>query len=99
MIHAVDQNPAGSDKANKWVTLYNPSNESVDTGNWILETADGERENIPWHYPLSLRFLCLHPTPYQWLDNSEEAITLSDSKREEVAKMPKSKGNYYSRSN
>ena len=47
MIHAFDQKPAGSDKANKWVTLYNSSNESGDTGNWILETADGEREIIP----------------------------------------------------
>ncbi|NQE05468.1 hypothetical protein C5S32_06325 [ANME-1 cluster archaeon GoMg1] len=32
---------------NEWVALYNPSNESVDRGNWILETADGERETIP----------------------------------------------------
>jgi len=29
-IYAFDQNPAGSDKGNEWVTLYNPSNESAD---------------------------------------------------------------------
>ena len=28
-IYAFDQNPAGSDKGNEWVTLYNPSNESL----------------------------------------------------------------------
>jgi hypothetical protein len=26
-IYAFDQNPAGSDKGNEWVILYNPSNE------------------------------------------------------------------------
>jgi len=46
-IYAFDQNPAGRDKGNEWVTLYNPSNDSVDIGNWVLETADGERETIP----------------------------------------------------
>ena len=38
VIYAFDQNPAGSDKGNEWVTLYNPTNESVDIGNWILQT-------------------------------------------------------------
>jgi len=37
-IYAFDQNPAGSDKGNEWVTLYNPSNESVDIENWVLES-------------------------------------------------------------
>ena len=36
-IYAFDQNPAGSDKGNEWVTLYNPSNKSVEIGNWTLE--------------------------------------------------------------
>ncbi len=40
-IYAFDQNPAGSDKGNEWVTLYNPSNGSVEIGNWTLETGDG----------------------------------------------------------
>ena len=39
-IYAFDQNPAGSDEGNEWFTLHNPSNESVDIGNWVLETAD-----------------------------------------------------------
>ena len=38
VIYAFDHNPAGSDKGNEWVTLYNPTNESVDIGNWILQT-------------------------------------------------------------
>ena len=37
IIYAFDQNPAGSDEANEWVTFHNPSNESVDIGNWTFE--------------------------------------------------------------
>ena len=33
IIHAFDQNPAGSDKGNEWVTIHNPSNESVNMDN------------------------------------------------------------------
>ena len=71
-IYAFDQNPAGSDKGNEGVTLYNPSNESVEIGNWTLETADGERETIPEGtlYPSAYYIYSL---PYQWLDNSDEA--------------------------
>jgi len=45
-IYAFDSNPAESDKGNEWVTLYKPSNESVDVGNRTLETVDSERESI-----------------------------------------------------
>ena len=37
IIYAFDQNPAGSDEGNEWVTFHNPSNESVDIGNWTFE--------------------------------------------------------------
>ncbi|MGB7532544.1 MAG: lamin tail domain-containing protein [Halobacteriota archaeon] len=87
-IYAFDQNPAGNDKGNEWVTLYNPSNESVDIGNWVLETADGERETIPEGTTLYPLAYYVYAPPYQWLDNSEEAITLRDSKGEEVDKTP-----------
>ena len=86
IICAFDQNPAGSDKGNEWVTLYNPSNDSVDIGNWTLETADGERETIPEGTTLYPFAYYVYTPPYQWLDNSDEAIILSDSKGEEVDK-------------
>jgi hypothetical protein len=37
IIYAFDQNPAGSDDGNEWVTFHNPSNESIDIGNWTFE--------------------------------------------------------------
>jgi hypothetical protein len=86
VIYAFDQNPAGSDKGNEWVTLYNPSNERVDIGNWVLETADGVRETIPEGTTLYSFAYYVYTPPYPWLDNSDEAITLRDSKGEEVDK-------------
>ena len=79
-IYAFDQNPAGSDKGNEWVTLYNLSNESVNMDNWFLETADGERETIAEGTTLSPFAYYVYFPPYQWLDNSEEAIIISYSK-------------------
>ena len=35
IIYAFDQNPAGSDDGNEWVTFHNPSNESMDIGTFI----------------------------------------------------------------
>jgi hypothetical protein len=87
-IYAFDQNPTGSDKGNEWLTIYNPSNESVDIGNWVLETADGERETIAEGTTLYPEAYYVYTPPYQWLDNSDEAMTLSDSKGEEVDKTP-----------
>ena len=87
-IIAFDQNPAGSDEGNEWVTLYNPSNQSVDIGNWVLETADGERETMPEGTILYPFAYYLYTPPYQWLDNTNEAITLRDTKGEEVDVTP-----------
>jgi micrococcal nuclease len=85
-IYAFDQNPAGMDEGNEWVTLYNPSNQSVDIGNWTLETADGERETIPEGTTLYPGAYYIYAPPCQWLDNTDEAITLRDAKGEEVDK-------------
>ena len=41
IIYAFDQNPAGLDEGNEWFTLYNPSNKSVNIGNWTFESTHG----------------------------------------------------------
>ena len=41
IIYTFDQNPAGSDDGNEWVTFHNPSNVSVDIGNWTFESTHG----------------------------------------------------------
>jgi hypothetical protein len=40
-LYTFDQNPAGSDEGNEWVTIHNPSNKSVDIGNWTFESTHG----------------------------------------------------------
>lgn len=64
-IYAFDQNPAGSDKGNEWLTLYNPSNKSADIGNWTLENADGERETISEGTTLYPFAYYVYSPPYQ----------------------------------
>ena len=41
IIYAFDQNPAGSDDDNEWVTFHIPSNENVNIVNWIFESTHG----------------------------------------------------------
>jgi hypothetical protein len=90
IIYAFDQNPAGSDEGNEWVTFHNPSNESVDIGNWTFESTHGTTA-IDWIaegttlYPGAY---CTYTPHYRWLDNSEEAIILRDAKGEEVDRTP-----------
>ena len=90
-IYAFDQNPAGSDKGNEWVTLHNPpSNESVDIGNWVLQTTHGSivTETIPEGTMLNPGAYCIYTPPYQWLDNEDESIILKDFEGEEVDRTP-----------
>ena len=60
----------------------------MDIGNWVLETADGERETIAEGTTLYPFAYYIYAPPYQWLDNSEEAITLRDTKGGERDKTP-----------
>ena len=75
IIYAFDQNPAGLDEDNEWVTFHNPSNESVDIGNWTFESTHGTVviEWIPEGTTLYPGAYCTYSPHYRWLDNSEEA--------------------------
>ena len=81
IIYAFEQNPAGSDDGNEWVTFHNSSNESVDIDNWTFYSTHGSTA-IDWIaegttlYP-SAYYIC---TPfYRWLDNGDEAIILRNA--------------------
>jgi hypothetical protein len=83
IICAFDQNPAGSDDGNEWVTFHNPSNESVDIGNWTFESTHGTTA-IDWiaeGTTLHPGAYCTYTPFYRWLDNSEEAIIITYLKR------------------
>jgi hypothetical protein len=88
IIYAFDQKPAVYESCTEWVTLNNPSNESVEIGNWSLENADGERETIPEGTTLYPGAYYVYYHPYQWLDNEDETITLKDSEGNVVDRTP-----------
>jgi hypothetical protein len=69
IIYAFDQNPAGSDEGNEWVTFHNPSNESVDIGNWTFESTHGTTV-IEWIAEGTTRYpgaYCACTLFYRWL--------------------------------
>ena len=83
IIYAFDQNPAGLDQGNEWVTFHNPSNESVDIGNWTFESTHGTTA-IDWLPEGTILYpgaYCTYTPHYGWLDNSEEAIIIMYLKR------------------
>nr|QNO54550.1 hypothetical protein KENJCFKB_00010 [Methanosarcinales archaeon ANME-1 ERB7] len=88
IIYTFDQNPAGIDESNECVTFHNPSNESVDIGNWTFESTHGTTviEWIAEGTTLYPGAYCTCTPFYRWLNNSEEAINLRNGKGEEVGK-------------
>ena len=90
IIYAFDQNPAGSDDGNEWITFHNPSNESEDIGNWTFESTHGTTATdwIVEGTTLYPGAYCTYTPHYGWLDNSEEAIILRDAEGEEVDRTP-----------
>ena len=78
ILYAFDQNPAGSADGNKWVSFHNPSNESVDIGNWTFESIHGTSaiDRIPAGTTLYPGAYGTYTSHYRWRDNSEETIIL-----------------------
>jgi hypothetical protein len=81
IIYAFDQNPAGPDEGNEWVAIHNPTNKSVDIGNWTVETTNGTTASL-WIaegttlYPGA--YITISPS-YRWLDNNNESLILRDA--------------------
>ena len=90
IIYAFDQNPAGSDNGNEWVTFHNPANESEDIGNWTFESTHGTTviDWIPEGTILYPGAYCTYAPHYGWLNNSKEAIILRNAEGEVVDRTP-----------
>jgi hypothetical protein len=90
IIYAFDQNPAGLDEGNEWVTIRNPTNKSVGIGNWTLETTNGSTASVEIAegailYPCA--YITISPS-YRWIDNNNESIILRDVIGEVVDRTP-----------
>jgi len=90
IIYAFDQNPAGLDEGNEWVAIHNPSNKSVDIGNWTLETTNGSTVSV-WIAEGTTLYpganITISPS-YRWIDNNNESIILRDAVGEVVDRTP-----------
>jgi micrococcal nuclease len=90
IIYAFDQNPAGSDEGNEWVTIHNPTNKSVDIGNWTLETTNGSTVSVWIVEGTTLcpgAYITISPS-YRWIENNNESIILRDAVGEVVDRTP-----------
>jgi hypothetical protein len=90
IIYAFDQNPAGLDEGNEWVTIHHPTNKSVDIGNWTLETSNGSTASILIAEGTTLyhrAYITFSPS-YRWIDNNNESIILRDAVGEVVDRTP-----------
>jgi micrococcal nuclease len=90
IIYAFDQNPAGLDEGNEWVAIHNPSNKSVDIGNWTLETTNGSTARV-WIAEGTTLYPGAYNTfspSYRWIDNNNESIILRDAVGNVVDRTP-----------
>ena len=90
IIYAFDQNPAGLDEGNEWVAIHNPTNKSVDIGNWTLETTNGSTATVGIAEGTSLypgAYITISPS-YRWIDNNNESIILRDAVGNVVDRTP-----------
>jgi hypothetical protein len=89
VINEFEQNPPGSDTGYEWVELYNPTSNDVDIGGWELVNGDMQNNyTIPLGTIILSKDFWVYTFTSQWLDNSDEDITLYDSSYE-VDKTPK----------
>ncbi len=76
-INEVELNPKGPDSGEEWIELY--SNEEVNLSGWIINN-DGQNISLNQSFQgyLVIEF------EKQWLDNSDEKITLIDGEGNEI---------------
>jgi len=80
-ICAFDQNPGGYDEGNEWVSLYNPTNHTIDLTNWKLKTryGGGKTVMIPGGSEIAPNDYWFFTSSTGFLRNENESITLIDS--------------------
>ena len=95
IIYVFDQNPAGLDDGNEWVTIHHPTNKSVDIGNWTLKTTNGSTVSV-WIaegttiYPEA--YYTYSPS-YRWLYNNNESCSRSQKTLKGFIPRERNKGN------
>ena len=88
MINEFEQNPSGTDDGNEWVELYNPTGSSIDLTDWKLHVPDTQDADQLLSGSISSGGYKVITFPEQWLDNSDEWVSLMDNTGTTVDKTP-----------
>jgi hypothetical protein len=78
-INEVELNPEGSDSGNEWIELYSDTNEQLI--NWQIKNNDNQVK----YFNASFNGFYIIRLSSQWLDNSEEKVTLLNSNNEIIS--------------
>lgn len=78
-INEFEQNPSGSDSDNEWVELYNSGTSDVDVTDWVVSSSDGSNTTVVLSGTISAGGYMVVTNSGQWLDNSNEKVTLTDN--------------------
>ena len=83
MINEVELNPAGSDKGEEKIELYNPSNNIINVSGWTVTSTRNMAATV-----VIGKTTIIPPNGYlivgldsQWLDNTDEVIELTDGSK------------------
>jgi len=91
VINEFEQNPAGEDRDNEWVELYNPTSSAVDIGGWIIYTTHGDIESyvVPTGTPPLVPGGFWQVTfPSQFIDNERDSLVLLNALGQQVDVTP-----------
>ena len=81
VINEVELNPSGSDySGNEVVELYNPTDNSVDVSGWTVSSVAGKTSTVTIQHGTTIpaKGFLVVGAGSQWLDNSNEGVTLAD---------------------
>jgi len=78
-VNEIELNPEGSDSGNEWIELYSDTNEQLI--NWQIKNSDNQVK----YFNASFNGFYIIRLSSQWLDNSEEKVTLLNPNNEIIS--------------
>ena len=93
VINELELNPSGNDDyltVLEWVELYNPTASDVDISGWTLSTTHDTTVTvtIPSGTTIEANGYYVYERGQQWMDNTDESITLKNSIGVEIDRTP-----------
>ena len=90
VINEFEQNPPGDDRGSEFVELFNPTQQTVDIGGWIIYTTHGDIESYitPASTVLAPGGFWQLTFPSQFIDNEQDSLVLLNALGQQVDVTP-----------